>query len=155
MAKARDSDRRVRRSAEFDDLLVELSGSRDKIFPTMRDALLFAGCLGFSRNQRVPLGRKQSEPIRWDIMTNRPGTETAVNLIAVLTNEDDPEILSEERFEERIQIFEEFANGGFKILSELLSSSTQPASKILLALVNENIPSEGSGQTSDITDAIF
>ena len=146
-------ERRVRRSSEFDGLLDDLVG-KDKPFDTIRDAQLFAGCLGFSRDCKLQLGKKQAEPIRWDVMSNRPGTETAVNLIAVLTNEGDPEILSDERFDERMRIFEEYAGGGFSIIRDLVDSSTSPAREVLQKLVHDLIPRASDRKTADIRGAV-
>ena len=146
-------DRRVRRSSEFDGLIEDLVG-KDKPFVTIRDAQLFAACLGFSRDVRLKLGKKQSEPIRWDVMSNRPGTEMAVNLIAVLKNPEDPEILSEERFDERISIFEEYASGGFSIIRDITDSSPNPIRDSLLQLINEFLPKVSGDQENDITGAL-
>ena len=151
------ADRRVRRSSDFDDVLDQIVG-KDKPFMAMRDALLFAACLGFSKERRVKLNKNQSEPIRWDVMTNRNGCETAVNLIAVLCNEDDPEILSESRFDERITMFEEYASGGLEIIKNLINASPKQVREVLLQLIDESLPKTSPEKASDITgavDAIF
>jgi len=146
-------DRRVRRSSDFDKTLEHIVG-KDKPFVSMRDALLFSACLGFNRQQRIKLGKKQSEPIRWDVMNNRKGSEMAVNLIAVLCNEDDPEILSDGRFDERITIFEEFACGGLTIIKNLLDRSANSPRDVLLQLIEETLPKDATTKVGDITDAV-
>lgn len=114
--------RDVRRPREMSDLLGELTDS-GRPFPTMRDALVFAAALGWARGKRVPF-ENSAEPIRWGTMTNRLGTEDLVNMLATAATED-PEVLAAGREGERLQIFEEYANGGLQVISQLLRE--QPA----------------------------
>lgn len=114
--------RDVRRPREMSDLLSELTdGGRP--FPTMRDALVFAAALGWARGKRVPF-ENSAEPIRWGTMTNRYGTEDLVNMLATSATKD-PEILAAGRESERLQIFEEYANGGLQVIEHLVRE--QPA----------------------------
>ena len=78
----------------------------------------------------------------------------SINLIAVLSRPDDPEILSEENFESRILLFEEYANGGCAILDALIGSSTEEPRTIIMRLLEDAIPSGGNGKAADITGAI-
>ena len=87
-------------------------------------------------------------------MNNRTGSEMAVNLIAVMCNEDDPEILSDGRFDERITIFEEFACGGLEIIKELLDRSASSAREVLLQLIEETLLKDETNKVLNITDAI-
>jgi dnd system-associated protein 4 len=102
---------RVRRPVQFEVMLNEL---RDKgIFKTYKDALVFSACLGKKRNKRVPFA-KSSEPVHLSIFSG-DFDKMVINSIAVAEDED-AFLLSEEREDEKIKIFEEYACGGLEIL---------------------------------------
>lgn len=111
----------VRRAADKDTVLKDLV-DRGSPFPTYRDALVFAAALGWHQKRRNELkDQATGEPIRWSTMTNRLGTEDLVDMIAAAAS-DDPQILTAPRLNERIRIFEEYANGGLEYLKGALAS---------------------------------
>lgn len=57
-----------------------------------------------------------------------------VNMLAI-SQTDDPAILLDDRFDDRIKIFEEYANGGLEVLRELLDQSHKPAVDVLRDLI--------------------
>jgi dnd system-associated protein 4 len=119
----RDADggpRAVRRSSDKEELLRRLTDGTSP-FPTYRDALVFAAALGWNQRRRVPLKNAGGEPIRWATMTNRLGTEDVVDMVAA-AHSGDPQILTAPRVNERISIFEEYANGGLEYLEATLAS---------------------------------
>lgn len=122
--------RDVRRPREMSDLLGELTDGGHP-FPTMRDALVFAASLGWARDKRVPF-ENSAEPIRWGTMTNRLGTEDLVNMLATAATED-PEVLAAGRESERLEIFEEYANGGLQVIQQIMRE--QPARQLASLLV--------------------
>ena len=128
-------DRRVRRPSDKQDVLDELSGE-DGPFEALRDVIVFAAALGFSRGRTVPFDAT-GEPIRWDTMCNRRGTEVLVNMLSAATAADDPQVLEDSRFEERILVFEEYANGGLEILKSELGRSVVDPSELILKIVRE------------------
>jgi len=97
--------------------------------------LVFAAAVGWYEKNSVPLGVKD-EPIRWETATNRRGTEALVDMIAVAET-GDPEILAADRFDERLGIFEGYANGGLEILRGLLASEPRPAVDVILELIQK------------------
>jgi dnd system-associated protein 4 len=133
---ATSTDRRVRRPSDKQDVLDELCD--DGPFEARRDVLVFAAALGFSRGRRVPF-ESSDEPIRWDTMSNRRGTEILVNMLSAATAAEDPQVLEDERFEERIQVFEEYANGGLEILKHELGRSVIDSSDFILKLVRDSL----------------
>jgi dnd system-associated protein 4 len=140
--------RRVRRPREYDDLLAKLV--EEGPFEAMRDALVFAAAVGWWRQRRLPI-QQAGEPIRWDVMTGRRGTEALVNLLAVAVHPADLTILSGERFGDRIAIFEEYAHGGLEIINELLRSPKPPV-EVFRDLVLEACPSPMSASAPDLRD---
>ena len=128
--------RRVRRSKDKSNLLDRLTKSENRAtspFDSYRDVIIFCAALGWWRKRRVSFD-SSDEPIRWETMTSLPGAEMLVNMLAV-SQTDDPTILLDERFDDRIVIFEEYANGGLEVLRESLDQSPKPAVDVLRDLV--------------------
>ncbi len=125
--------RRVRRPKDKEELLDRLQ-QKDSPFSTLRDTLVFAAGVGWWRKRRAPF-EKSGETIRWDALTARSGTEAFINMLA-LRHIDDVTVLSDERFDERIRVFEEYANGGLEVLGDLIDNSPKRVIDIVRDLVN-------------------
>jgi len=141
----RSTDHRIRRPAEREDVFRQLISEGP--FDTLRDAMLFAAALGRARSHSIPF-TQSAEPIRWDTMTARPGTESVVNMLAVTDSDDDAEvvdramIMSEERFDERAKIFEEYANGGLEIIGSELKRSPESPNSVIVKLILSTLDEE-------------
>jgi dnd system-associated protein 4 len=101
-------------------------------FQTYADVVTFAAAFGFSKHNRIPfqeVSRRDPDPIPGDQFKNR----AIMDLIAVMATRD-PNILghSDEKLQEKGQIFEEYANGGFEILENHISGVTNVSKQILL-----------------------
>jgi len=131
-AEAVRTTRRVRRPKDKEKLLTRLVD--EKVFETYRDALAFAAALGYSKNTREAFDQT-SEPIAWSVFSGA-GHEALVNLISVV-HTNDFDILGAERFDERLVIFEEYANGGLRILEELLGRADRQSLDVVLDMVME------------------
>ncbi|MCP1676642.1 dnd system-associated protein 4 [Natronocella acetinitrilica] len=121
---------RVRRPEEFDDLLVELKNKG--LFPTFKDALVFAAALGYRRGNRKSF-QKSSEPIDMDVFRG-DYDKTIMNIIAIEAS-GDPNMIAPSKEDERIEIFEEYANGGLDILRREIQEGRQEWRAGLLNLV--------------------
>lgn len=127
---------RVRRPADKQELLNRLTSREENgPFASYKDALVFAAALGYADSEREPFDRS-SEPIDWSIFSGF-GDEALVNMLAIAEDEE-LELLSAERFDERVRWFEEYANAGLDILEKKLSSSTQEPLDVVLQLVQVN-----------------
>lgn len=136
---------RVRRPAEFEEMLSEL---RDEgIFPTFKDALVFAAALGFRRGNRKPF-QKSSEPIDLEVFRG-DFDRTIMSMIAIEENSD-PKMLAPSNEAERVLCFEEYANGGLEIMKREISDGKQDWREGLLSLIHR----EEGDQTilDDITE---
>lgn len=122
---------RVRRPAEFDEMLGELRD--DGVFPTFKDALVFAAALGFRRGNRKPF-KKGSEPIDLDVFRG-DFDRTIMSMIAIQES-GDPKMIAPSNEPERILCFEEYANGGMEILKREIWDGKQDWREGLLALVH-------------------
>ena len=119
-------------------------------FQTYADVLAFAAAFGAKLGKRSPLGTislKEPAPISLEIFISR-GYDTAIKLLAIAETKD-PKILASSNPDaeaQRVQIFEEYANGGLAKLQEELRGAVD-YSECLLLLLNtnrfpENFPEE-------------
>ena len=109
-------------------------------FQTYADVMTFAAVLGAKRGKKIPLGktsRKEPDPIPQDQFVAR-GYEPVINLIAIAHTKDPKSLaLDEESGNIRVQIFEEYANGGLEVLQNTLQGSVDYTDAILLMLLAE------------------
>jgi|ERR1700687_805103 len=131
---AKASTRRVRRPRDKEKLVQRLV-DEDKVFETNRDAFAFAAALGYAKNTRTAF-EQSSEPIPWSVFSGA-GHEALVNMISVMSTKDFA-ILGLGRFEERLLIFEEYANGGLHILQELVAKAERQFLDLVLDLIMES-----------------
>jgi dnd system-associated protein 4 len=107
-------------------------------FQTYADIILFAAVLGAKKQHRVELGeisKKEPGPISSDIFIAR-GYDAVMKLIAIAATEN-INVISPDRAEfeqQRIQIFEEYANGGLEFLQQELRGAVDYTERILLML---------------------
>lgn len=94
-------------------------------FLTYADVIAFAAALGAKRGKRIPVVEVSSnpDPIPQEHFISRK-YETLINLIAVADTKE-PKILAddEDSEENRIRIFEEYANAGLEIMENSLSGT--------------------------------
>lgn len=136
---------RVRRPAEFDDMLNELREAG--LFGTYKDALVFAAALGFRRGSRKAF-KKSSEPIDLDIFRG-DFDRTIMNILAV-EEADDPIMIAPSSEDARVLCFEEYANGGLEIMKREIWDGKQDWRDGLLALVQHE--EEEHTMLDDITE---
>ncbi|MBL3580830.1 hypothetical protein [Oleidesulfovibrio alaskensis] len=113
--------RAIKRRKEYEKI-VRLLSERQKeagqrsVLGSMREVQVFAALLGFDNSR---LGTVEGDTMEIDsrIFDNSETAMNTIDLIA-LASSGDLGILDEEREEERISIFEKFADGGFQILTE-------------------------------------
>lgn len=139
----------VRRPKQYEEMLKKLCQDEQKIFSTYKEAMVFAACLGFSENKRVPFD-KSSEPIRLDIF--RGDHDEAILQCIALADTRDPTIMGNARQDERLRIFEEYACGGLEILEAEVYRAPGNWDQQLLGLVVKQAK-QNSSILDDITDA--
>jgi len=140
--------------AEFVQSLVE-GGDYTAPFQTFADVLAFAASLGSKYQKKVPLkeiAQKDPAPIALEIFISR-GYDSLIKLIAIATTKN-PNILSPYDLtvqEERIKIFEEYANGGLEILQDELRGAVDYTERLLLVLSNERFVEDKSKEEFDLS----
>ena len=110
-------------------------------FQTYADVMVFAASLGIKRKKKVPLeevAKRDPSPIGIEVFWSR-GYDSVIKLVAIADSKD-INILSptDEKAEaNRVEIFEEYANGGLTLLEDELRGSVDYAERILLMLMAE------------------
>ncbi|WP_116248527.1 DNA phosphorothioation-associated protein 4 [Nocardiopsis sp. FIRDI 009] len=135
---------RFRRPKDHEQLLNDLK-SEDGPFDSRVDALIFAAALGRRKNLRDEF-KESGERIRLELIGDRQYGDVLIYMLAAIEKPDDPEILADDRLDERILIFEEYANGGLNYLQgELNRSATYDLDVLVSGLVMDALrtyPSE-------------
>ncbi|QDN93544.1 DNA phosphorothioation-associated protein 4 [Streptomyces sp. RLB3-6] len=127
---------RFRRPAQHEDLLNELQG-KEGPFRNLVEAMMFAAALGQRKNRREEFD-KTGEPIRLALMDGRQYGDVLIDMLAAVKVQDDPKILADDRLDERVRIFEEYANGGLSYLrGELNTAPTRDLDVLVGNLVME------------------
>ncbi|NJK38821.1 MAG: DNA phosphorothioation-associated protein 4 [Oscillatoriales cyanobacterium RM2_1_1] len=125
-------------------------------FQSYVDVLVFAAALGAKHGKREPIQEysKEIDPIRQDIFSNK-GYDQVINLLAI-TAKNDPKVLAsnESAEEERIKIFEEYANAGLEILTQVFRGSADYFEQIRLFINKQKISSSNSEGEFDLSDLL-
>ncbi|MGB5959206.1 MAG: DNA phosphorothioation-associated protein 4 [Coleofasciculaceae cyanobacterium] len=138
---------RIRVAKDKADLvkaLTVLEGSTGP-FPTYADVMVFAATLGMKRKKRVALGEisREPSPISFEVFISR-NYDLVFKLLAIAHTKDSKILSTIEPSaeEKRIEIFEEYANGGLEILRDELRGIVDYSEQLLLFLSNERGKSE-------------
>ena len=160
------SENRIRVAKDKAELVRSLISSTENNSPfqTYADVMLFAAVLGAKHKQRTPLGeisKKEPGPISVEIFIAR-GYDPVIKLIAIAATEN-INVISPvgaastmsnraDVEQQRIQIFEEYANGGLGLLDRELCGAVDYTERILLMLsvqAAQQIPQGGLGAESN------
>ncbi|MGK7933398.1 MAG: DNA phosphorothioation-associated protein 4 [Microcystaceae cyanobacterium] len=111
-------------------------------FQTYADVMAFAAVLGANYQQRLSLTAiaKEPSPISLEVFQSR-GYDPLIKLLAIVDTQD-PKIISSldaEAEQQRVQLFEEYANGGLQKLQEQLRGSVDYTERLLLILNQERL----------------
>lgn len=111
-------ERRVYPPRDYEELLDRLTN--EGLFDTKQKALMFAAGVGHYLKRRTPV-EKKGVAIRYDIFSNVLD-DGYVNALAV-TEAQDLKLLGQDRIDEKVTIFEEYAHTG---LAEIQRRLAQP-----------------------------
>ncbi|MBC6417912.1 MAG: DNA phosphorothioation-associated protein 4 [Prochloron sp. SP5CPC1] len=148
---------RIRVAKDKGDLVQSLVESKETTgpFQTYADVIAFAAALGAKYKKRVPLkeiSKKEPAPIGLEIFISR-GYDLAIKLLAIAETKDTKIISTYDAAaeEERIKIFEEYANGGLEKLRQELKGAVDYSERILLILSQERFKEESSEEEFDLS----
>ncbi|MDJ0509007.1 MAG: DNA phosphorothioation-associated protein 4 [Crocosphaera sp.] len=147
---------RIRISKDKAELVQSLVDFNDGVgpFQTYADVITFAATLGAKYKKRVPLNviSKEPAPISLEIFVSR-GYDAVIKLLAIAET-NDPNILSiydREAEDQRVKIFEEYANGGLEELQEELKGIVDYSEHLLLLLNLERFPKLSPKEEFDLS----
>lgn len=145
---------RIKIAKDKVELVKALVASKDTTGPfhTYVEVMVFAAALGAKYKKRVPLEgvAKDLSPLRQDYFTS--SFALLINLLAI-TEIKDIKILGDDEVadEQRIHIFEEYANGGLEILQNELRGAVDYSERLLLILSSERFKQEKEEEEFDLT----
>ena len=140
--------------AELVQKLLDTKGTTGA-FQTYADVVAFAASLGAKYQKRVPfqeISKSEPAPINLEVFISR-GYDSLIKLIAV-TETQDIKILSTHNIkaeEQRVLIFEEYANGGLEKLRDELRGAVDYRERLLLILSAERFKEEDTGEEFDLS----
>jgi dnd system-associated protein 4 len=132
--------RRVRRPTGHEALLKRLA-SDEGPFSTLAEVLTFAAAVGYSEGRREAF-TASGEQIDFDIF-ERLGADRLIDMLAATVNED-VAILGPSQADERLTIFEEFANGGLSVLAGTLEDARGDLDRLLTLVLTRKDSSEST-----------
>ncbi len=146
--------KRIQRASDKETIIELLTSDAVGAFREIWRLLFFAAMVGFKNGRREPLTSTQSgEGIRQDSFANDPvwlGTLYLLGLVETGTTD----ILrgTEESEDERIKVFEEYANGGLAILKEEFEASNYSLDALLTFIQSQT--GSASTKTPDLQVSI-
>ena len=151
--------RNVYRSKIHEDMVQLLARTTvDKaetsLFTTIRQLMIFAALLGYSQNRKIPLDKtKGVEYIQIHIFEN---DLDYINMIA-LADQQNPEIFKDNNNFDVIEVFEEYANGGFEIINGWLAQYNDHSGQkaIIQGLYNNKYINKDTTSIDELLDAII
>ena len=142
----------ARDKAELVQNLVDTSGTTGP-FQTYADVIAFAAAVGAKAKKRVPLTAiaKEPGPINLEIFVSR-GYDPLIKLLATVEAQDtkilsayDPEAESQ-----RVEILEEYANGGLEKIEAELRGARDLSERLLLILSEARSPRQELKEEFDL-----
>lgn len=135
---------RIRRPKDKERLVQQLQADADGPFATMREVLLFSAAFGWSRRRKESF-EESGEPIRYGVFSRSATAMAFIDALAVAEYPDDPMILSDERLEDRIRVFELYTNGGLAEIQGAINATRGTVVEVLVSLVREAGSPEETG----------
>ena len=109
------------RSRIFEDLIQDLGKNTDQnnpepIFQTLKDAMIFAACLGFQTENRIPLAKEMGGNIDRVLFENTHD-DSIIHLMGIAESKLVSSV-DEDSDINQSSIFEEYAHGGFQMIRQ-------------------------------------
>lgn len=148
---------RIKVAKDKAELVQKLLDTRETTgaFQTYADVVAFAASLGAKYNQRIPfkeISQNEPAPISLEVFISR-GYDSLIKLIAVAETQN-IKILSThdtKKEEQRISIFEEYANGGLSKLRDELRGAVDYTERLLLILNAERFKEDTTDEEFDLS----
>lgn len=119
--------RRIQRAADKEPLVQTLTTGENPPFKEIWRLLLFAAAVGQSRGRREPLKNVESgKAIPANILSSNSNVWPGFQYLMALVEKDDAAVLGggDALDDDRLRLFEEYANGGLSIIQEELEKGS-------------------------------
>lgn len=110
----------VKRERKFEQMIAKLSSGEKNIFKFNKDLMVFAAMIGYSKNDRNPL---DSDTIDIILDTYSSDQKDGFIYLLALMDQRDATCLKDENLHKSVEVFEEYCNGGLKIIQGWLDSN--------------------------------
>jgi dnd system-associated protein 4 len=134
--------RRIHRAKDKEDVIQSLITSNEKLFTEIYRVMIFAAVYGKKKGVREPLGSVDSaKGIDYQTFANAPAFPGLLHLLT-LSEWNDPVALSSspEIDEDKINLFEEYVNGGLQLLRHELDPKSYSLDGMIEILLLEDEP---------------
>ena len=151
--------RNVYRSKQHEDMVQLLARTTvDKaetsLFTTIRQLMIFSALLGYSEERRVALDKSKGvEDIQIHIFEN---DLDYIHMIA-LADQQNPDIFKDGHNFDVIEVFEEYANGGFEIIRGWLAQYNDHSGQkaIIQGLYNNKYINKETASIEELLEAVM
>lgn len=141
----------IAKAIEYEEAYQVLGNRNDKIFDSMKDVMVFCALIALRKGKsRKAIEKRGGEPIKIDIF--RQDDKNIIDIIA-LHEYENLEILTEEKNDEKLTIFEEYANAGMTYIYERFKGI--PTNMEIRKLIDEFRPETTYKEPIDLTDLIM
>lgn len=128
----------VRRERKFEALIKKFNSGSGSIFRHLKDIMVFAALVGYSKGDRKPISSSDTIPIALYTYES-DNQDSFIYLIALLAKKD-LSILETENIAEAVKIFEEYCNAGLSIIENWLENeSSRKIEDILLDKIYDQV----------------
>ena len=149
--------RTIKKNSEFDHIVRRLAdtphpATKQAIFPTLRDLLCFAAVLGFETESRLPI-QSQSDTFVDGRVFERDDLSMDLMYLIGLADGRDVDVLREENEDKLAAVFEEYANGGLRVIGQwLLEHPEDPSGDkaLVAALISKGFLEVGPKPLHDV-----
>jgi len=104
-----------------------------KIFESYKDLVVFAAVLGYNHGIKEKINKQMGDPIKMHIFSGEYDL-SIINCIA-LAETGDPMFLGEKKEDDKINIFEEYANAGLNLINESIYKQPGDWIEKIIALI--------------------
>lgn len=122
----------LNRSEIYEEVYQDLGNSPDKIFDSMKDVMIFCALIAFRKGKpRKKIEKRGGDPIKLD--TFRQDDKNIIDILALIEY-GNLEILTDEKTEEKLVMFEEYSNAGMAYILDRFNGV--PSSNDIIKLVD-------------------
>lgn len=141
----------LNRSQIYEEIYQDLGNSPDKIFDSMKDVMLFCALIALRKGKsRMKIDKRGGDPIKLD--TFRQDDKNIIDIIALIEY-GHLEILTDEKNDEKLTMFEEYSNSGMSYLVDRFKGV--PNINDILKLVDEFRPENKYHEPIDISSLVM